>query len=339
MSYMPPSSSTPARHVKNLGLAIGLLSFLLLLTLFALIWQSTSRMPWGSSPLLQSLRGETSGSVGMMAPTAPVEDSYAYEEKGYDLDRPQLAPAPMPPGMPGSGAPAEDRARVGERVIRNGSLSLRVDRVETRLAEARAIAMAENGFVADANVVDREGVKSATLTIRVPQDAFDRTLARLKELASTVFNESTNTEDVTAQFVDLEARLGAARAEEAQYLRILEDADTIEETLQVTARLGEVRARIESMEGQLRYLRDRTEYSTIRVSMTEEARVQVPTPVWRPGETLRESLRDLVIALQGLADLLIALAVFLFGLVLPVALGVMLVVWIVRALWKKFRSK
>ncbi|KAA0206854.1 DUF4349 domain-containing protein [Candidatus Uhrbacteria bacterium] len=316
------STTSVSGRVKGFGLAIGLLSFLLILALLALIWQSTARMPWQSSPVMQTLRGEVSGSVGMMAPTAPVTDSYAYEEKGYDL-----------------AASAEDRARVGERVIRNGSLSLRVDRVETRLAEARAIATAENGFVADANVVDREGVKSATLTIRVPQDAFDRTLARLKELASTVFNESTNTEDVTAQFVDLEARLGAARAEEAQYLRILEDADTIEETLQVTARLGEVRARIESMEGQLRYLRDRTEYSTIRVSMTEEARVQVPTPVWRPGETLRESLRDLVIALQGLADLLIALAVFLFGLVLPVALGVMLVAWIVRALWKKFRSK
>jgi hypothetical protein len=241
--------------------------------------------------------------------------------------------------MPGSGAPPEDRERVGERVIRNGSLSIRVDDVETRLDEARAIAAAEGGFVANANIVDREGVKSATITIRVPQDAFDRTLSRLKELASTVFNESTNTEDVTAQFVDLEARLSAARAEEAQYLRILEQADTVEETLQVTARLGEVRARIESMEGQLRYLRDRTEYSTINVSMTSEARVQAPTPVWRPGETFRESLQDLVIALQGLADLLIAFGVFLIGLVLPLALLIALIVWIVRAIWMKIRSK
>lgn len=271
---------------------------------------------------MQSLRGEVSGSVGMMAPTAPVADSYAYEEKGYDL-----------------AAPPEDRARVGERVIRNGSLTIRVDDTERRLTEARAIAAAEGGFVANASVTERNGVRSAQLTVRVPQDVFDRTMTRLKELASTVFNESTNTEDVTAQFVDLEARLNAARAEEAQYLRILERANTIEETLQVTARLGDVRARIEAMEGQLRYLRDRTEYSTINVTMTEETRVQAPTPTWRPGETLRESLRELVISLQGLADFLITLGVFLLGLVLPVALGIMLVVWIVRALWKKFRSK
>lgn len=320
--------------MTRLGWAIALISLLLLFTLFALIWNSTAGMPWLSSPAMQAIRSESSGAG--FAPGMPAADFGYDDPSGSGVT---IAPSPMPPVMPGSGAPPEDRARIGERVIRNGSLSLRVDDVNARLTEARTIAAAEGGFVADANVVDREGVKSATITIRVPQDAFDRTLARLKELASTVFNESANTEDVTAQFVDLEARLGAARAEETQYLRILEQADTIEETLQVTARLGEVRSRIESMEGRLRYLRDRTEYSTIRVSMTEEARVQVPTPVWRPGETLRESLRELVISLQGLADGLIAFGVFLIGLVFPVALLLALAAWIVRAIWRKIRSK
>lgn len=322
--------------MKRLGWTIALLSLLLLFTLFVLIWNSTARMSWLSSPAMQALRGESS--TAGSAPGMPSAEDASFD-KYYGTDGPVTAPAPMPPVMPGSGAPPEDRERIGERVIRNGSLSIRVDDVEARLDEARAIAAAENGFVSNANIVDREGVKSATIAIRVPQDAFDRTLERLKGLASTVFNESTNTEDVTAQFVDLEARLGAARAEEAQYLRILEQADTVEETLQVTARLGEVRARIESMEGQLRYLRDRTEYSTINVSMTSEARVQAPTRVWRPGETLRESLQELVIALQGLADLLIAFGVFLLGLVLPVALLLALVVWVVRAIWMKIRSK
>ncbi len=334
-THMPPSSSQPFRRVKGLGLAVALLSVLLLCALFALIWQSTSRMDWSASSIVQTMRGEGSGSMGIAPPMVSMPESVA-DDKYYYADGAAIAPAPMPPGMPGSGAPTEDRDRVGERVIRTGALSLRVDDVENRLTEVRTIAAAEGGFIADANVVDREGVQSASITIRVPQDAFDRTMTRLKELASTVFNESANTEDVTAQFVDLEARLGAARAEEAQYIRILADADTIDETLQVTARLG---ARIESMEGQIRYLRDRTEYSTIHVSMTEEARVQVPTTVWRPGETLRESLRELVISLQGLADLLITFGVFLIGLVVPVILLVALAAWLVRMIWMKVRSK
>ncbi len=73
--------------------------------------------------------------------------------------------------------------------------------------------------------------------------------------------------------------------------------------------------------------------------MTEEARVQVPTTVWRPGETLRESLRELVISLQGLADLLITFGVFLIGLVVPVILLVALAAWLVRMIWMKVRSK
>lgn len=331
---MPPSTSTPNNRLKGLGIAVVSLSALLLLVLFALIWQSTSHMTWRSTPFMQTISGGVSSESIAVGIPAMMEDADAF---GMDFAK-RSEIAPMPPNLPG-GAPPEDRARVGERVIRNGSLSLRVDDAEKRMEEARAIATAEGGFVADANVVNREGVRSAQITLRIPQDAFDRTLARLKELASTVFNESTNAEDVTAQFVDLEARLGAAKAEEAQYLSILQKADTIEDTLKVTARLGEVRARIESMEGQMRYLQDRTQYSTINVSMTEEARVQVPTSVWRPGETFRQSLRDLVVSLQGLVDVFIAFGVFLIGLALPVALLIALVAWIARAIWVKIRSK
>jgi hypothetical protein len=254
-------------------------------------------------------------------------------EEMMKYGEPTIMPAPT------GGATPEDRARVGEHVIRNGSLSVRVDDAEKRLEEVRTIVSSEGGFVANANIVNREGIRMAQATLRVPQDAFDRTLLQIKKLASTVFNESSNAEDVTAQFVDLEARLNAAKAEEAQYLRILEQAKTIEDTLKVTARLGEVRSRIESMEGQLRYMNDRTEYATISVSMTEEARVQIPSTVWRPGETLHESLRQLVVSLQGLADALIAFGVFLIGLALPIAIVVILIVKIVRITRKKLRSK
>lgn len=243
-----------------------------------------------------------------------------------------------PPYMP-SGASAEDRDRIGQKIISTGSITMRVDDAEKRLEDVRKLVSDAGGFTADANITNRANVKTANITARIPVEKYDEVRASIRALASTVFNETMSAEDVTSQFVDLDARLKAAQAEEAQYLDILKQADTVEETLKVTAQLAQVRARIEQMEGSLRYLSDRTGYATLTVTMTEEARVEIPTQEWRPGEVLRQALRDLVVVLQSLINLVIAAAIFIIGLALPIALLVWLVVWAVRHLLDAFRGK
>ncbi|MCC6564030.1 DUF4349 domain-containing protein, partial [Candidatus Uhrbacteria bacterium] len=240
---------------------------------------------------------------------------------------------------PAPGASADDRLRVGERVIRTGSLTMRVDDAAKRLAELRTLTEAAGGFVASANTTDRNGVKTAYATVRVPNEKFREVMEAAKRLASTVFDESESGQDVTDQYVDLDARLRAAKAEEAQYLEILKRASDIEDTLNVTARLGEVRSRIEQMEGQMRFLNDRTTYATLSVTLTEEAKVEVPSRVWKPGETFNLALRGLVESLQGLADFLITGGVFLIGFVAPVLLGACLVVWIVWRIVKRITRR
>lgn len=320
------------RSYKWYGAAIVIISVLLILLVVGLIAQSTLRMSWGDSPAGRMLRLKDSDG------TASLPLSVYSSRDSVTLEAGNAMPffAPQSPTMGGPGASSEDREKLGQKVIRTGNLIMRVDSAEKRMNELRAIVDNVKGFVAQANLTDNANVKTAYVTLRIPSDKYDATVAQIKGLASTVFNESTSGDDVTDQFVDLQARLGAAKAEEAQYLEILKRAGTIEETLQVTGRLGEVRSRIEQMEGQMRFLQDRTDYATLSITMTEEAKIQIPTQAWKPGETLRLSLRALVVALQGMVDVVIAGGVFLIGLLLPILLVLGLIGWLIRSLWRKF---
>lgn len=327
--------TNPKHPLRPFGV-VAIISGVLIIVLVAIIWQATrSLLNLPPSPAMQWGRNETSlvapssgGVAGMPARDMVDSDYYAREEKGF-----------MPPVMPSPGAGPDDRARVGEHVIRTGSLTLRVDDASKRLAELRTLAETSGGFVASANTTDNNGVKTAYVTLRVPNDKFRQVMEDAKKLASTVFNENENAQDVTDQYVDLEARLKAAKAEEAQYLEILKRASDIEDTLNVTARLGEVRSRIEQMEGQMRYLNDRTTYATLSVTLTEEAKIEVPTRVWKPGETFRLAMRGLVESLQDLADFLITGGVFLIGFVAPVLLALILAVWIAWRIVKRITRK
>jgi hypothetical protein len=322
---------------------IVLTSILLTLLTVGLIWKATEQVlrlkdaGYGVNTM-QSSGGYGEMAVGM--PTiAPAPSMVARDEAGLiDMDASFYAKPIMPPvTTPGAGP--EDRERVGQKIIRNGSLVLRVDDASKRLEEARAITEQAGGFVASANLNDRAGIKTAYLTLRIPTDKFRATADALKRLASTVFDESESGQDVTDQYVDLEARLKAAKAEEAQYLEILKSARSIEDTLNVTARLADVRSRIEQMEGQMRGLEDRTSYATLTVTMTEEARVEAPTRVWKPGETLKEAMRALVESLQSLVDALIAFVVFFIGLVLPILIVLGLIAWFVRWMIRRLMGK
>ncbi len=265
------------------------------------------------------------GAVGMMEPSFAPSESDAM-----------MGISPMPPiYQPESGASAEDRKRLGPKIIHTGTLTLRVDDTEKRLEEAKQLAKEFDGFVADVNLHDRAGVRTANLTVRVPSKRFDDLVLAAKKLAVVVLAETSNAEDVTEAFVDLEARLKAARAEEAQYLQILKQARNVEETLQVTQVLGEVRSRIEQMEGQLRYLSDRTDYATLSLVLTEETKIEVPTRTWKPLETIRQSFRGLILTLQSAADFVIVLVVFGIGLILP---G-LLVLWGLYRLVRRFMNK
>ena len=135
---------------------------------------------------------------------------------------------------------------------------------------------------------------------------------QLKSLDGEIQTSGVSAQDVTDQFVDLQARLTAKQAEEQRYIAILNRANTIDEILKVDASLGSVRTQIEQLTAQINSIKGRTEFSTISMSISTLTALPGDTTskTWDPAKTVGRALAALGAMMQVFADVVIWLVVF-----------------------------
>jgi len=177
---------------------------------------------------------------------------------------------------------------------------------------AQAIASGLGGDVLNLTQSGTGDTRSASLTIRVPSSRFADALQQLRALEGEVQTSGVSAQDVTDQFVDLQARLTAKQAEEQRYIAILNRANTIDEILKVDASLGSVRTQIEQLTGQINSIKQRTDFSTISMSISTISVLpgDTTTKAWDPAKTVGRALAALGAMLQVFADVVIWLFVF-----------------------------
>ncbi|MEX2553043.1 MAG: DUF4349 domain-containing protein, partial [Actinomycetota bacterium] len=165
------------------------------------------------------------------------------------------------------------------KVIKNSRIEIRVGEgsFDRQFGRASSLAESMGGFVSNSDVNETEGgLSSGTITLRIPSQNFQAARARLKELGR-VMAEDQSGQDVTKEFVDLEARRRHAKTEESFFLGLLDRSKSIADLVQVQAKLSEVQLRIEQVEGQLQFLQDQTSFSTVSVRIFEPgAREKTP---------------------------------------------------------------
>lgn len=205
------------------------------------------------------------------------------------------------------------------KIIRNARLSIEVRNFDSSAERVEEIAENSGGYVSDSSsYITETGHERGTVTIRVPAEGFSSILEELKTLGK-VESTHTSSQDVTEEYVDLEARLGNLKRQEERLLAILDNATTVEEVLKVEEHLGRVRGEIERIEGRLRYLDNRIDLATITVELKE------PEPLGHSLE-LRETLSQ---ALEGVIVTFKALIVFA-GYAIPPGALILLVFYMVR---------
>ncbi len=211
--------------------------------------------------------------------------------------------------------------RVGEgnlrHVIRTGSIELTVTDTREKISDVRSIVEQSGGMISSSNVYEaREGQYSAHLTLRVPNDNFDRVMDQLQTLGKER-NVQTGTDDVTMQYIDLESRLNNQKAQEERLIEILDIAQTLEEVLEVERELHRVRGEIETMTARLNHLKDQVSYSTITLTIREEA---VPTEEISPlaFENLGKSVGQAFIGSINFILKAVSFMVVAFAALLPV---------------------
>jgi len=226
---------------------------------------------------------------------------------------PMPAPAPMLPqeevAYKGDGAlPSIEEERM---IVRTGDMSLVVNDVVDARDEIVLMTERFDGFVVSSRISGEGNEMRGRISIRVPDDKFEMTLSELRSLAVRVKSESTNSQDVTEQYVDLQARLKNAEATENQYLTLLEKAEEVEDILRIYDSLSRVRYEIEHIKGQMQYLERTTSMSLISVNLEPAATARgLVRAGWSALEVLKSAVRGIVIFGQWLGNIAIWLLIF-----------------------------
>jgi len=233
-----------------------------------------------------------------------------------EAEEPPPAEEAMPPSMPerdeaykGGALPSTAEERM---IVRTGEMSLVVEEVTQACNKIAQLAVSFNGYVVSSRISGEEEEMRGWISIRVPDDKFDQTLAELRELAVRVTSESTSSEDITEEYVDLESRLKNAEATEQQYLALLEKAEEVEDILRIYESLSRVRSEIEQIKGRMQYLERSSSMSLISVRLEPEATAKpLVRAGWSALEALKSAIRGIVIAGQWLGTIAIWLLIFI----------------------------
>ncbi|MBI4267384.1 MAG: DUF4349 domain-containing protein [Chloroflexi bacterium] len=207
--------------------------------------------------------------------------------------------------------------------VRTGDMSLVVQDVVDARDEVARLAIGFGGFVVSSFISGEEQDRRGFISIRVPDDKLEQTFVELRKMAVRVKSESTNSQDVTEEYTDLQARLANAQATESQYLAILQKAVTVEDTLKVYDALSRVRQEIEQIKGRMQLLERTSAMSLINVQL-EPATTAAPLvrAGWNVVEVLKAAVRGLAVFGQWLGTIGIWALVFspIWGIVLGIAL-------------------
>lgn len=190
----------------------------------------------------------------MAAPDAKMVQSIG-KEVTFDVEASEQAPSPT--------------EVVERKLIRNGTLEFQTDEVKKTKTEVEKICKELNAYISSESENNLGERLQYNQLIRVPAIQFDALLARLEPLALKIENKNISTEDVTEQFIDVEARLKTKKELEARYKEILKLAKTVEEIVSIETQIANVRSEIESMEGRLNFLKNQVAFSTLHVTYYE----------------------------------------------------------------------
>ena len=213
----------------------------------------------------------------MEAPAVPAEEAIeASAQSGVD-------------------APALDP----EKIIYSASVTVETTEFEASLAALDALVARYGGFVESSSLNGSNyysqsrgyaSNRSADYVLRIPSSRFQELMGSLSELGNVPYSH-TYTENISAQYYDVEARLTACRTQEARLLEMMEVAETVSDLIEIEDRLADLRYQIESLQSTLKNWDRQVSYSSVSLTISE---VSVYTPIEEPGylTQLKEAVSD-----------------------------------------------
>lgn len=261
--------------------------------------------------------GMTSTPAGAVYP----EDGDAapdYHSSNLGIDQAMAAPLT---GLEGTS---------GQKIISDAQLEIEVERgkFQTVFDQARLLADRYGGYLVSSSAYasgEEDSLKSGTVAVRVPSASFNQALGDAGKLG-TLKQQSLSTQDVTEEYVDLEARIKNAEANVNSLVALLEKAKTVDEILYVRSVLTDAQGELEQLKGRLRYLDEHTSFSTITMTIYETGVEVVGSTEWGVKQAFKDGLHYIVKVFNGIIRGL--------GVLIPILIVLAIIAYIVYRIWR-----
>lgn len=203
---------------------------------------------------------------------------------------------------------------IEQKIIKEGNIKF-----ETNDLEATYNQILKNTVESGATIQnDTEGKDYESvfrkLIIRVPSQNFDVFIKSISKGVAYFDNKEISSQDVTAEYIDIDARLKAKKVLESRYLELLKKANKVSEMLEIEAQLSAIREEIEAKQGELQYMENRVSMSTITIefykTVAEKSGVTISygTKIWNAITSGFNGLSSFFIGLLSVWPFLIMIA-------------------------------
>ena len=215
---------------------------------------------------------------------------------------------------------SDKKIPVEQKIIKTGSVRFETNDLEKTYQQVFLAAKKYKSNIQNDSEGKEYGSIYKRMTVRVPSQNFDLFLNEISQGVTFFDTKEVSAEDVTEQYIDIEARLIAKKRLENRYLELLKKATKVIEILEIEKQLSAIREEIESKQGQLLYLQNQISMSTITIEFyktvaeNEGATISYGSKIWNGIVSGFNSFSDFLISLISVWPFLIVWAVVIYGI-------------------------
>ena len=204
--------------------------------------------------------------------------------------------------------------KIEQKIIKTGNIKFETNDLGETYTQMISAVKKHNAIIQNDTEGKEYGSIFRRITVRVPSKNFDLFLSDISKGVSYFDNKEISSQDVTEEYIDIDARLKAKKILEARYLELLKKANKVSEMLEIEAQLSAIREEIEAKEGQLRYMQSQISMSTINIEFYKTvaneggATISYGSKIWNAITSGFNSISSFFIGLLSIWPFLIILA-------------------------------
>lgn len=208
----------------------------------------------------------------------------------------------------------KEQENIEQKIIKTGDIRFETNDLGETYSQMTTAVKKHNAIIQNDTEGKDYGSVFRKIIVRVPSKNFDLFLSDISKGVAYFDNKEISSQDVTEEYIDIDARLKAKKVLESRYLELLKKANKVTEMLEIEKQLSAIREEIEAKEGQLRYMQSQISMSTITIEFYKTvaneggATISYGSKIWNAITSGFNGISSFFIGLLSIWPFLIILA-------------------------------